>query len=258
MSSLTERNLDAVVRGVLSAGVEQHPELIQELLRQADAFGNTRATTLLLDAVAKPASDRIAPWQFAALGSLLDGLDRRRSSLDQLAKRDDATKRAVDQLAGVFTAARSTATDASPAIETRLAAVRLLGRGPDGAGDLDRLAALLTPQTPAEIQSAAVATLGRLRDPSIPDRLLKGWFGYGPAVRVQILELLSRRADWLTAALARPSAVLCHPARLMPLAANNGSLIPMRWFANEPRPYLGPRPATGKKCSIATKVWPNF
>ena len=99
-------------------------------------------------------------------------------------------------------------------MDARLAAIRLLGRGPDGAGDLDRLAALLSPQTPAEIQSVAVATLGRLRDPSIPDRLLNGWFGYGPAVRVQILELLSRRADWLTAALGAAERGLVPPGEI--------------------------------------------
>jgi putative heme-binding domain-containing protein len=99
-------------------------------------------------------------------------------------------------------------------METRRAAIRLLARGPEGSGDLDRLALLLTPQSSSEIQSAAVAALGRVHDASIPDRLLQGWSGYGPTIRVQVLELLSRRADWLTAALGASERGLVPPGEI--------------------------------------------
>jgi putative heme-binding domain-containing protein len=92
--------------------------------------------------------------------------------------------------------------------------MRLLGRGPESSGDLDRLAGLLTPQTPTEIQSAAIAALGRMRDASVPDRLLRGWFGYGPAVRVQVLELLGRRVDWIRATLTAAERGIVPPAEI--------------------------------------------
>jgi putative membrane-bound dehydrogenase-like protein len=202
LSSVNERNFDAVAHGILLSAAALRPELIEELLRQADAFGNSKAIIMLLDAVGTPTKGRYEPWQFAALASLLDNLDRRKSSLVQLAKRSEETRAAVERLAGLFAAARATAMDPNLPPDARLNAVRLLGRGPHASGDLDRLAAMLTPQTPSEIQAAAVAALGRMRDPSMPERLLAGWFGYGPALRVQVLELLGRRAEWLTATLA--------------------------------------------------------
>ena len=77
-------------------------------------------------------------------------------------------------------------------------AARLLGRGLDHqVEDATLLAGLLVPQTPDEVQSAAVAGLGRLRDERVPQLLLAGWKGYGPALRTQVLEVLSRRDEWL-------------------------------------------------------------
>jgi putative heme-binding domain-containing protein len=35
----------------------------------------------------------------------------------------------------------------------------------------------------------------------VPELLLRGWKGYGPALRTQVLEVLSRRDEWLRAAL---------------------------------------------------------
>src|SRR5439155_12311520 len=104
LSSLNARNFDAMLKGALSPGAAPPPELLQDPLRQADAFGKTQATVTLLDAVAKPADGRFAAWQFAALGGFLDGLERRRSSLNQLAERDAQTRRAVTALAGLFAA----------------------------------------------------------------------------------------------------------------------------------------------------------
>jgi putative membrane-bound dehydrogenase-like protein len=214
LSSVNERNFDAVLRDIPSSGAALRPDLIEELLRQADAFGNSKAIVTLLDAVAKPARGQFEPWQFAALASLLEGLDRRRSSIDKLAARGAATKDAVERLDGLFAAARTAASDSTLAPEARAAALRLLGRGPDAKGDLDRLAGLLAPQTPSEIQAAAIAALGRMRDSSVPDRLLQGWFGYGPAVRVQVLELLGRRDDWLTSMLAAAEGGVVPPAEI--------------------------------------------
>ena len=34
-----------------------------------------------------------------------------------------------------------------------------------------------------------VASLGRLREPTVPQLLLQGWKGYGPALRLQVLDV---------------------------------------------------------------------
>ncbi len=90
---------------------------------------------------------------------------------------------------------------ASPA--DRAQAVRLLGRGLEHQREEEALlATLLVPQTPDEVQAAAIAGLGRLRDERVPEFLLRGWKGYGPGLRTQVLEVLSRRDEWLRALLA--------------------------------------------------------
>src|SRR5262249_33280724 len=140
--------------------------------------------------------------QFAALGSLLDMLDSRLSSLAQLAKDGESLGAAVKDLSGLFAAAREVAADRKAPPAERAQAVRLLGRGLDHQQeDAALLAALLVPQTPDEVQAAAVAELSRLRDGRVPDFLLRGWKGYGPGLRTQVLEVLSRRDEWLRAAL---------------------------------------------------------
>ena len=79
----------------------------------------------------------------------------------------------------------------------RLKAIALLGRGLDRRDeDVKRLTGLLTPQTSEALRIAAVAALGRLREVDVPGLLLRGWGGYGPGLRLQVLDVLFRRDDW--------------------------------------------------------------
>jgi putative heme-binding domain-containing protein len=199
MSSVNKKNLDAVLlatlRGAPPAGV------VENLLRLAGAFGNTSATATLLRAVGTPESGKHAAWQFAALSTLLDALDNRFSSLSQLA-RDDKLAETVANLSGLFAAARELAAERKSSSADRAAAVRILGRGVDRRKeDAALLGSLLVPQTPEEVQMAAVAECGRLREGGVPELLLRGWKGYGPALRTLVLETLARRDDWLRATL---------------------------------------------------------
>jgi putative membrane-bound dehydrogenase-like protein len=205
MSSINRKNLTPVFLAVLGGARTAAPPaaLTTTLFRMADAFGNTRVTVTLLEAIGKPAKGGYAAWQFAALAGLLDALDRRNSSLDKLRRSEDnVTRAAVKRLAGLFSAARRTLADESAARRDRLLAVRLLGRGLDlRQEDEKTLAALLVPQTPDDLQAAAVDALGRLSDARVPNLLLRGWKGYGPALRSRVLDVLLRRADRVQAVL---------------------------------------------------------
>jgi putative heme-binding domain-containing protein len=55
----------------------------------------------------------------------------------------------------------------------------------------------LSPQYEERIQSAAVATLGRIGNPRVPEMLLAGWKSYGPSLRLVVLDTLLRRAEWV-------------------------------------------------------------
>jgi putative membrane-bound dehydrogenase-like protein len=204
MSSVSKKNLDGVLLATLKGSPSGGPPpgLVENLLRLASAQGNATATGALLKAVARTAGGKHAPWQVAALATLLDALEQRNSSLAELAKGDAGLKTAVEGLGELFAAARATAADARATREQRLQAIRLVGRGVDRQQeDAALLAKLLVPQTPEEVQVAAVAALGRLRDARVPEVLLGGWNGYGPGLRSQVLEVLLRRDEWLRAAL---------------------------------------------------------
>jgi putative membrane-bound dehydrogenase-like protein len=202
LSSVNQGNLDAVLLAVLAGGTPSS-DLIERLLSLANDLGQTRAMVTLLRAVAKPEEGRHSSWQFTALAGLLDSLDARRATLASLAGAGDAEVRsAVKGLADVFAAARKLGADPAAPVPERARALRLLGRGPDRREeDLKTLESLLVPQVPDELQSAAVAALGRLRGRVVPETLLRGWKGYGPSLRGQVLEVLLRRPEWLEALL---------------------------------------------------------
>jgi putative heme-binding domain-containing protein len=216
MSSVNKKNLDTVLLTVLKGSKGPPPAgLIENLLRLAAALGNRSATVTLLKAVGTPMESKYADWQFAALGSLLDSLESRNSSLTQLAKEGDDVKTAVEKLAGLFTAARAAVKETKEPIETRVQALRLVGRGSEGGGDDAVLIAnLLVPQVPDEVQAAALAALGRMRDERVPGLLLQNWKGYGPTLRGQALELLSRRDEWQRALLVMLEKQQVPPAEI--------------------------------------------
>ena len=200
LSSVNKKNLDRVLLGVLKSGKGAAPpaQVVERLLLVATAMGQRRATVTLLAAVSAPEKGAYAPWQYAALAGLLNSLDQRNSSLLQLDKAGDAeTKAALKKLDGLFAAARVAAADARAPLTLRLQAVPLLARGLDRQRqDMRLLGSLLVPQAAPELRAAAVAALGRLRNAEVPALLLRGWGGYGPGLRAQVLDVLFRRSDW--------------------------------------------------------------
>jgi putative membrane-bound dehydrogenase-like protein len=204
LSSVHQKNLDQVLVAVFRESKGQAPPaLVESLLRLASALKSRTATATLLRTVGAAEAGKYEPWQYQALAALLDSLDQRGSSLVQLAKDGDQEVRAAVQgLSGLFAAARAIATDRKAPREQQLLAIPLLGRGLDQQQeDAARLTGLLVPQAPDDIQAAAVAALGRLRDARVPQWLLRGWPGYGPALRTQVLEVLGRRDEWLRTVL---------------------------------------------------------
>jgi len=205
MSSITRRNLGPVLLTVLQRSQKAAPNaaLVENLLRLASAMNDDKSLVALLTAVGTPTKDQYEPWQSSALAGLLDALEQRNVSLAKLHQDGNPDlKAAVQKLDGLFQAARATLAKPQAAQDHQLTALRLLGRGLDRQKeDLDQLAGLLTPQTAGETQAAAIAALGRLRSPQVPEALLRGWKGYGPALRSQAFDVLMRRPEWLLATL---------------------------------------------------------
>jgi putative membrane-bound dehydrogenase-like protein len=91
--------------------------------------------------------------------------------------------------------ASAVASDGKAPLEARAAAIGLLLRRPNRTdAELKLLSALLTPQTPADVQRAAVTAAGRAPADAAPPVLLKEWPGYSPAVRGAVVDVLLRSA----------------------------------------------------------------
>jgi putative heme-binding domain-containing protein len=206
MSSLSNANIEPVLTAVLRGGDRAAPNmnLLETLLNQAASFGNANAFRKLLATVAAPRDGRFETWQLTAIGTLLDTLERKRETLSDLhTSKDEVLQAALGDVSLLFGFARNAVGDETAPAETRLAAVGLLGRGVDQQdADRQKLAALLTPQSPPALQAAAVASLGRLRDAQVAGALLAAWRGYGPARRSQVLDILLSRDAWTEALLA--------------------------------------------------------
>lgn len=175
------------------------------LVELASVTANARALGNILAAIAAPARAADSAAQFQALGSLIDWLQRNRRTLRDLERMNDAT--VATGLAGVepvFARARSLAADDQAAVATRMSAVQVLGRGRSGQdGDFEILAGLLAPKVPGDLQLAAVAALGRMNRPAVPERLLAGWNGHSPALRRAVLDTVISRPAWAHVLLDR-------------------------------------------------------
>jgi putative membrane-bound dehydrogenase-like protein len=138
-----------------------------------------------------------APWQLAVLDGLGQGLQNSSRSLAQLWDKPPTLLK--EELAGVrplFEQAANTSRDAKHSPAERIAALRLLGRGPYALA-ASVVEDLLSPQTPPEVQTALVRALSLHPQPEVADLLLTAWNGYSPGVRREVVEALFARADRL-------------------------------------------------------------
>src|SRR6185436_2425996 len=135
LSSLTSKNLAEVVTTVLvSEPLPQEPlspAILQALLQSAVGFDEPRAMADLVDYLVAP-REGFREVQFAALAGWLDALDQRNTPLAQLAEEAvEPLQASLRRLGGVFDNARQIAADPAAAAPQRIAALRLLARGPD-------------------------------------------------------------------------------------------------------------------------------
>lgn len=200
MTSLTSKNLQPVLSSIMSGGQGAPPpvEALSNLLRFADAVGDKGAVSEVLQKVAEPRDGRFVAWQFRTIGALLDALGGRGASNGHRpADGNDAIKSVVGRLSAAFDAARAIAADGTAPDANRAAAVDLLGRDDQHQEqDLAMLSAMLAPQVPADVQSAAISALARIPGDRAAEALLRGWRTYSPALRVQVLDAMLNRPRW--------------------------------------------------------------
>ncbi|HEV8292957.1 MAG TPA: PVC-type heme-binding CxxCH protein, partial [Tepidisphaeraceae bacterium] len=205
-SSVTSKNLDSLASTVMSASNGMPPQsLLEPLIHMASAFGNKRLIGEFLVKVTELRGDQKDETQtFIAFASFLDSLDANNISLATLSQDagplngDNKTIKGLLQSDIIFNAARARVTEITASVAQRTAAVRLLGRAPDKrAEDIKLLASLLVPQTPVELQSAAIPTLARLKQDDVPAILLGRWKNLSLNLRSQAADVLLARNEWI-------------------------------------------------------------
>jgi putative membrane-bound dehydrogenase-like protein len=188
-------------KGFTTGATASHVQLLNRLAALVGAKANDaelgRAFGLLVGNV-----NGTSQWQVALLDGLGQGLQNSSRPLSRLWEQPPpALKESVARVLPLFGEAVSFSRDGKRPTTERLAAIRLLGRGPF-ASIASAAPELLAPQMPPEIQSATVRALSSHARPEVADLLLASWSGYGPTVRREVVESLFARSDRLPRLLA--------------------------------------------------------
>ncbi len=209
MSSIRKENVSDVLEALVRSVGESDQRtgvpnpLVGRLLAMAIAFGNRQATVKGVEAILELPASQYRAWQFATIAGLLDAMARRKHTLATFFNSRDADqRRSLEQLRSLMERAADVAQDEGAALPDRLAAVRLLGRSRiRRSEEIERLVELLSPQSPLELQQAAVRQLATLPGDGVAHALLRDWPAHSPGLRREILAVLTTRKSWLLALL---------------------------------------------------------
>lgn len=147
-------------------------------------------------------ADAAGPATLSVLSGVVDEAARAGWPVARWAEPDSGLGREAGAVRPYFEVARTLAGDESVPEEDRTVAIGLLARDPAEIGrDLRLLSELLRPQEAAPVQRAAVEAIARAGGDRVPEILLDGWRGHGPALRDEILETMLGREGWRSALL---------------------------------------------------------
>ena len=189
LSSLTKQNVSHVLKEVMKYSPSR--AFLATMLGQAGAFGEIDAIKDALVRILPKKGQSITPQQWATL-SMVSGEIQRHKALRKVFASADVKARwqQTQQQAKLIVL------DSKQAIAVRVTAMRFAGAAGDQKQLLELGESLLVPQTPYELQRAAVQALASTGASDVPKTLTAGWRGHGPAVRVAILDALIERSAY--------------------------------------------------------------
>ena len=180
-------------------------ELLAQLTSTAaGSIGSSpERTKQLADALGLRAGESPEEWQLVAFSQFLERLSRPTSTGRSAALHAAEQSKLVAGLAASLApAARKLLADGKATGESRLAALRYLGRDPtQHEADSAALRSLLEPGAAPALQQAAVSSLGRIGAADVPGLFLTSWPRATPTLRSAMLAALLARADWTVALL---------------------------------------------------------
>lgn len=188
--------LDAVMKTTTGS------DWVPPLVATAAASGDDRLFTEALNAALPPANSKPTSTHFVALTSLLDELDRKKTTLADYLSSHPASRDFEPRLKETFASAREIVSDSAASEGARENALKLLGRGIVTDKEVELFCSLISGTAPDKIRNAALTALRRQRRSDIATRLLGQWKQSSPATRAQIVSALISRDEWAQALLA--------------------------------------------------------
>ncbi|RIK83916.1 MAG: cytochrome C [Planctomycetota bacterium] len=200
-------------------------EFLSEAAMLAGREANAEQLAALVDRIERlPASNAAARKLTVALAQ---GLSRANSPAAAKLRAEDGNLARL--VRGQIATALDDAVDADAKLDVRLAAVETLSLASfDQAQRV--VGELLAPQTPGELQRAAIALLARTKEASAAHTIIDAWEGLSPTARAEAVEALLARDERIPLFLAavkdgRLADVYLDPARTNALAEHRDAKI---------------------------------
>ncbi|MCS7045281.1 MAG: HEAT repeat domain-containing protein [Gemmataceae bacterium] len=220
-----------VLQAVLhDPGFRKQPVNRQEpLILDFAALAASEVTGLKVAVLAKELGDE--HLQLALLTGFADGLARQGVRVDDYFQKaaPNPNDPVIQWLRDFIAQQAKTASNPKESVADRLAAVRLLSRVSWQAGG-KALADVLANDVPTELRLAAIRAVAGHGHKEITDLLMKGWRGYTPAVRREVVEAMFRTPERILALLGEIEAQRVRPGDLDPLR--------LRQLLNHPQPNI--------------------
>ncbi len=183
--------------------LDKHPKLpaplSAPLMRLAKEFGEPMDSTRLLVRYLNNQESASSIKQIVSVGDMLDAMARNDIALMTFLENagDKNIDKTIAALKGIHGQAVKIVQNPKSAMSEKMLALRLFGQGlGNDKEDYRILVAMLTPQTPDDVQAAVIVQLSRQVDPRVPGLLLAPWKSYSPALRGQVLDTLFSRPLW--------------------------------------------------------------
>ena len=194
IASSMSKHYPAVAQAWLDAKRPPTGQLYLDLLNMCVATENRFQLDALLAPLLEKGVNGYSAEQLTTLGQWLDAAVQRNNFAKFTDPKDSPLAQLVRGQGQLYEDVGQLATDVAQPADLRAAAASLLGRAMDQIDDEAKvLSALLTPQTPAEVQLVAVKALGRIGGPKISAMLLERWPSYSPTLRAAVADLLAAR-----------------------------------------------------------------
>lgn len=197
MSSLTEGNVSDVLSHVIQREERTDSTLVRQLVEQAAAFGQLDGVTGFFKATVAKDTQAVDANYLKRLASAISAVKRHPSAWLNLQLLSAWENEIAPEIDSCVNDSTQLLNSSSADMTDRVAAVEFLaihGSGDESASD--RLAQIISPKNPPELQTAVVSALIMMADKKTPQRLLGQWRTLTPPRRTQIADALLSRAAW--------------------------------------------------------------